>query len=191
MNLKLLFQTLSKFSPISRALEEYITNNLTSLNLKAGGHMVNTAPVSQTLYFIEYGLVYGSKDIAEVSEVVWIAGQGGLIVPSPGKVEKQFADRINFLSPTLMIGLEIKFLYAALEVFPEAIDLFTGIIGYKLAEANSRELLLRQPSRQRYQMMFEGNPHLFLESNNEVLASFLNISTRQFTRIKSKFSKHQ
>jgi len=187
MNKDLLFNALNRITPLSTDFKNYLSVHLSSHLFHKGDQMPYRPPVSETAYFIEYGLVCGVNYLTEEKVTLWFSGQERFIIPELPVPGKQFIERIEFLSPTLLIGLEFSRMKEAIRLFPEGISVCLAIIGHKIAESNEREILLRLPSKVRYTTVFARHPQYFIESYNDNLASYLNLSTRHFARLKKQF----
>lgn len=184
MNRNLLFNNLGQFAALSQPLQDYLSGHLHSQLFHKGDQMPYLPPISQTAYFIEYGLVSGVKFIEEMKCTLWILDQLHFIIPAPGQESPQLIDRMEFLSTTLLAGIDLTHIYEAIRLFPEAHPVFSGILMRSMAEARDRELLMRLPSESRFITALRQHPQFFTESCNVHLASYLNLSIRQFTRIK-------
>ncbi|WP_139298293.1 cyclic nucleotide-binding domain-containing protein [Pedobacter hartonius] len=187
MNNDLLFKTLSGIAFLSLDFKEYLSEHIICHIFQKGDHMPYRPPVSQTIYFVQYGLVCGVNRTTNVKNTLWIADQASFIVP-PLTSSDLFVERIEFLSTTQLIGLESSFLAETFTRFPEAGKLWLGMISRSITESNKRELLLRLPPETRYATLFKQHPQYFISSYNENLASYLNMSLRHFARLKRRFS---
>ena len=188
MNNDLLFNTLSGISFLSADFKEYLSEHIIYYIFQKGDHMPYRPPVSQTIYFVQEGLVCGVNYTADVKNTLWFADQGSFIVPPLTSLQKSFAERIEFFSATQLIGFEPPSITELYTYSPERAKLWLGIISRSITESHQRELLLRLTPESRYAITFKQHPQYFAGSDIENLASYLNISPRHFARLKRRFS---
>lgn len=179
-----LFNYLNSIRPISLDLKKFLTNNLVRDEFNTGDQLPYRPPVSTTIYFVNYGLISGTNTRNHSKSTLWFSKDGTFILPLPGGTGKQFIDRIEFLKPTLLIGFESLLIKQAINEFPEALDLSIRILEQNRLESNNRELFLRLSAEERCSQLFKLMPNLYIDSNSEQLASYINISKRQLMRIK-------
>ena len=179
-----LFNYLNSIRPLSPDLKKFLLANLIFDTFNIGDQLPYRPPISTTLYFVNYGLLSGTHTQNHNKSTLWFSKEGSFILPLPNSTGKQFIDRIEFLKPTLLIGLESPLIQRTIDEFPETLSLFIRIIEQNRIESNNRELFLRLPSQERCSQLFNLMPNLFIDSNSDQLASYLNISKRQLMRIK-------
>lgn len=189
MNTNNLFYQLNAIKPLSESFKNYLSDHLVDQKYDRGDQLPYRQSVSNTIYFVEDGLVSGTKMINDEKTILWFSNKNHFIVPSLTASREQFIQRLEFLKPTLLIGLELPFARQAIKLFPEALELFLGIIDKTIAESNERELFLRLSAEKRHQSIAAIIPFIFSECPSENLASYLNISLTQHYRIKMALLK--
>lgn len=183
-----LFKRLNAIEKLSEAFKEYLARKLLTFEFGTGEQLPYRPPVSTTIYFIEYGLVSGLT-VSEQKTAKWFINDGHFILPSLSTHKKPLIERIEFLSQTLLIGLELNHATHAIEIFPEAKWLFLALQDERIHDSHQRELFLRLTADVRYAHLYKKLPMLFIDGHTEKLASYLNISRRHFARIKRKHTK--
>ncbi|HEY0176915.1 MAG TPA: hypothetical protein VGC08_11085 [Pedobacter sp.] len=186
MNTTHLFQTINHINPLSKGFQTYLSENLNYLQFNMGDHIPYLLPVSHTIYFIDYGITGGIRVSGYKKNTLWFADQGKFIFPEIMPSAKPFIERIEFLMPTLLIGMEMDIIIQAAAAFPEARQLLYGLSDRKLAEAHEREIFLRLSPDERFHSLVSATPALLIYSHAPQLASYLNISVRQLMRYKGK-----
>lgn len=184
-----LFSTLNSIKPMSKEFIAYLTENLIPYYFYSGDKMPYRPPVSRTIYFISYGIVGGIIVTHDQTETLWFAGEGQFICPGIMSSTKNFVERIEFITPTLMIGLELTTIITAISIFPEAMEILFGLLDQNRVEGNDREVLLRLSPGERVDIIANSIPILFMQAHAHQLASYLNISTRQLMRYKKMYYK--
>lgn len=183
------FEHLNSIQPLSPALKNFLADNIVSHEFNSGDQLTYRPPVSTTVYFVKYGLISGTNTQNHNKSTVWFSKEGTFILPLLYTAGKQFIDRIEFLKHTLLIGLESPLIKQAIKEFPEAQNLFMNIQEQNRIESNNRELFLRLSAEDRCLYLFKLMPNLFIDSNSDQLASYINISKRHLMRIKQHLSK--
>lgn len=178
---------LQEISPMSEGLKQYLSSHTTFYCFARGDQMPYIPPISHTVYFVEYGLVAGTKSLPEGKVTLWFSDEEHFILPGLLSAGHSFTERLEFLAPTEMVGIEMQTVLNAISLFPELKLMCLTILDRHMRELYQREYLLRLPSDLRYKMAFSQHPQYFTESTNDHLASYLNLSKRHFTRLKKEF----
>ena len=184
----LLSNLLQSITPISENFGQFIADYSSTHSFVRGDQLLYIPPVSNTIYFVEKGLLCGTKSLDESKLTLWFSNEGHFIVPDLISSDRYFTERFEFLTPSVIIGIKIERLFKAMDTYPECKILGIAILDRHIKSLQEREYLLRLPSDARYERAFRQHPHYFIESNNDHLASYLRLSIRHFNRIKKEFS---
>jgi hypothetical protein len=186
-----LSNALQAIFPVSEGLQNYINANTTRFSFARGSQLPNIYPINRTMYFIDCGLVCGTRCLEEETQTLWFADERSFIIPNLVAPSVNFTDRFEFLKPTVLMGLDIQKIVDAIDRFPELKILGITILDRYIHAMHQREILLRLPSHLRYANAFAQHPNLFIDSNTDHLASYLNLSNRQFARLKKNFHQRR
>lgn len=184
-----LFTVLNSIKPMSAGFKTYLAENLVHHHFCSGDHMPYRPPVSRTIYFITYGIVGGIRIAHDQAETLWFSGEGQFVCPGIIPSTVIFVERIEFLTPTHLIGLELTMIIKAIGLFPEAMEILFGLLDQNRLESNDREVFLRLSPGDRFNLIANSIPILFIQAHAHQMATYLNISTRQLMRYKRKYYK--
>lgn len=180
-----LFSTLSAMKPVSLEFRDYLSKELIIQEFKEGTVITHRSEISQIIYFIAYGLVSGSKISNQTKHTYWYAGSGKFIIPDSKKQPNTSVESLEFLSPTLLIGLDINVVTESMTLFKEASHIFLQIWGNRINESTEREIFLRRPFQERFDQFYVGHSGTFGNSHMKNVASYFNTSLRNFERVKN------
>lgn len=184
-----LFTVLNSIKPMSAGFKTYLAENLVHHHFCSGDHMPYRPPVSRTIYFISYGIVGGIRIAHDQAETLWFSGEGQFICPGIIPSTVIFVERIEFLTSTHLIGLELTMIIKAIGLFPEAMEILFELLDQNRVESNEREVFLRLSPGDRFNLIANSIPILFIQAHAHQMATYLNISTRQLMRYKRKYYK--
>jgi CRP-like cAMP-binding protein len=186
-----LLKALKGIAPLSEALSQYIYDHVSHHFFAKGSQMPYIKPIYNMVYFIECGLVCGVQFKPDKKRTLWFGHEQTFIVPGLLAPNINFTDSFEFLMPTVLVGMEIEAILSATEIYPELKLLGMTILDQYISDLMNRDLLLRLPSELRYAAAFAQYPQYFVDSNNDHLASYLNISKRHFARLKREFNQQK
>lgn len=183
----LLFRFLNTITPISAGLNDYLFSHTSQFKFARSDQMPYIPPVSKSVYFIEQGLVAGTKLLPEGKVTQWLSNDNHFIIPGLISPIQDFIERLEFLMPTTMTGIDIGVVFDGINQFKELGLLSVSILDQHIRLMQEREYLLRLPSEVRFERAFTQHPQYFVDSNNDHLASYLRLSTRHFARLKKHY----
>jgi len=181
----LLFEKLNAITSLSSGLKTYLAEHIEKSPFIVNTHMPYHNFRSTMLYFVSSGYVGGVKlsNTKQVSLVIF--SPGDFIVPSLTKPKREFINTLSFYTPAVLLAITVEDAKYALTLYPEAFELFVRIIDEQINNGNIRELFLRMPKQERYDYLFTSKPQLLMHCTAQQLASYLNLSKRQFMRLKN------
>ena len=185
MHVQNLFNTLNSIKPLTIPLKAYLSNNLIFEEFSKGELLPYNQPSSsRIMYFIAYGLVCGTKLSNNKKAVLWYSQDGNFIVPELAESKEKFIGRLEFQTPTLLIGFEFPIILEEMKLYEEARYIFLGIIHQNNRESHEREIFLRLSAENRVKSLMQSIPMIFFKSKTDYMASYINISVAHYHKIK-------
>ena len=181
----LLFKKLETISTLSPPLKSYLISHIESFPYNINTYTSLQSFKSSILFFVSSGYLGGVRQNDTEETPLVFFSPGDFIIPYLTKPNKEFVNTLSFYTPTVLLAISLEDAKFALEVFPEALELFIRIIEEQIKNGNRRELLLRMPAQDRYTNLIATKPKLLLYCNSQQLANYLNISKRHFMRFKN------
>lgn len=160
-------------------------------NFKKGSIISSPQHSFPILYYIENGLVRGYTEHNGFENTFWLM-QKGFILPSEGYfTEINFPEYVQFLRDTQVWSLNLVKASVLAIHHPVLYQMLLEIYEVSFYEAKNREYLLRiADAKQRYLWLKAKDPSLIYLLTKEMLASFLRMSTKHFSRIKGEDAHH-
>ena len=182
-----LIKYLESVSTVSNDLKQHLREHVFVQFFSKGDRMPYLPPISNTVYFVDEGLLCGTKDGVKERTTLWFSAKGSFIVPAMLSVHKKYTERFEILIPTVLSAINIQYIINYVDVYPELKRIGMIILDQYISDLHSRELLLRMPAEERFETCYRENPQYFVDSSNNYLASYLRLSHRQFARLKRRF----
>jgi len=183
--MELLFKKLNTIKSVSPALQTYLEEHCSGFQFGLSEEVPYQLYSHEIIFFVTSGSLSGMIKPQNTVLPIVHYGPGDFIFPALTSLKDQFIDSLACHAPAKVLGLRLWDAKSALDIFPEAFDLFIGIIDEEMNKSHQRELFLRMKTEERYNFLFKNNRSLFMHYNSEQLAAYLNISKRQLMRLKN------
>ena len=175
-------------APLSPELRDHLQQIVHVEDFSKKAHLLRAGHLNTKVYFIIEGLVrcYVEKNGKE--RCIWFLKEKDVIYPREGFNKQTMTDEnMQALEDCLVYSISFSELEAMYLKYPELN--FHGrrvAVQYSLLWYTLFKELLMVSARERYQFLLEHFPELVQRVQGQYLASFLGISSRNFSRIRGQ-----
>jgi CRP/FNR family transcriptional regulator, anaerobic regulatory protein len=186
--MKELLSLLHSISPLSLALQQYLSATLKSKTVSKKEHLLITGNISRHIYFIKKGLFrcYYLEAGQEVSSK--FMREGDILVSAASFFLQQYSNEsVQALEDATLWYLcydELQYIY---KTFPEFNTIATTLTtkSYLLSEQRAKLIRLKNGT-ERYNYLLQHHPDLVLRVPAKYLATYLCITEETLSRIRAK-----
>ncbi|WP_192822762.1 Crp/Fnr family transcriptional regulator [Rufibacter sp. LB8] len=155
------------------------------MRLRKGQLLLVPGHASQSIYFLESGLVrgYSSGDGFEYTR--WFAHEGEFLLPDGCFHGAASTEYVEVLEETLAYALPLRQMESLLAEIPQVAHLFLKLLEEKALQGRRREEMLRIASAaERYRYLQSTRQEVVRRVNQEMMASYLNLSPKHLSRLR-------
>ncbi|MGZ0017275.1 Crp/Fnr family transcriptional regulator [Yeosuana sp. AK3] len=177
---------LNSFYPLSKSLNEYLSNRMTFKQYKKGEFIVKKGDVCDRIHIIRKGLVisYYTFENKRINSWVGVDGQLGTSINSFFKGEPSL-ENIECLEDTFTESISFDEIQYALTHYKDMLMLQLEVLKYYLLISEVRAIMTKIPSASgRYEFYRQNyNPKIIERLPKKYLASLINMRPETLSRI--------
>ena len=183
----------NQFSSLEKNLQQQIVSLFTPIYFEKDEHLLKKGEISDKLFFIESGIIaeYADSDSDLIRiQTHWILGENEWVFQVHSFFRNEPSDcTIKALEKVKALYVSKKEYYQVQNVFPEVMGLINKIYERYLLQLENRNKFHRIKSATKRLDYFEKNQkNLINKLQMKYIASYLNISPSELSRIRKKRS---
>lgn len=178
-------------NPMSPELIDRLAENLKTISLREGEHLLVAGQVCENVYFVEKGLLrsislQGGKEITN-----WFMGENDVVFAVKSFIRQTAStESIQALEDCILHYITYKELQEIYRNFSE-FNWHGRVLteDYYVQNMDRTAMLANSKGDHRYRLLLENQPEYANRVQNEYLASYLGVSVRTLQRIKERAAK--
>lgn len=177
---------LNSIHPLSKSLNKFLSNSLTSSYYKKGDYIVKNGEICDRIHIIRKGLVRGYFNYNDKEITTWVSVDSEMVTSISGYFKNEPAsENIQCLEDTFTESLSYKDMHFAINNFEEMSHLNRVLMEHYYLHAEYRAFMARIPAaKDRYEYFTKiTNPEIVNRLPKKYLASLLNMRPETLSRI--------
>ena len=192
MNTAPLVDMLSQITPLSRALEEGLSEELQQERYKPHQILRGAGHLEDRVYFMETGFArdyYYDHHGEEHTVKIW--EPGNILFSYEGYYQVPSYFYTEVMADAHFITLSYAELHSLCARYPEVSVLIKTILLQYQQEEYEKQKLIALPAKERFLQLHQKRPMLFQHAPLRIIASYLNMTRETLTRLIGKSAKQK